>query len=141
MFFIMYGGRNLLNKAPWLIKNSEGIQKAFGVLMIILSIGIFTNLDRQFEAFIASTPYGANLTKLEENDLVKKQLDNLEGQNSATDTNSGDLLNSNTPAPEFTGLTKWLNPEKPQSIKDLKGKVVLVDFWTCLLYTSDAADE
>ena len=131
MFFIMYGGRNLLNKAPWLVKNSEGIQKGFGVLMIILAIGIFTNLDRQFEAFIASTPYGANLTSLENNDLVTKQLDQLKGQK--TDTNTTDatgLFNTNKPAPEFTGITKWLNPEQPQTIKGLKGKVVLVDFWT-----------
>ncbi|MEO6509194.1 MAG: thioredoxin family protein [Patescibacteria group bacterium] len=35
------------------------------------------------------------------------------------------------PAPEFVGLTKWLNPDDHAlSIAQLKGKVVLVDFWT-----------
>lgn len=33
-------------------------------------------------------------------------------------------------APEFTGLDKWLNTDQPLSISGLKGKVVLVDFWT-----------
>lgn len=36
---------------------------------------------------------------------------------------------SQGPAPELTGITHWLN-SKPLTIKDLKGKVVLVDFWT-----------
>ncbi len=33
------------------------------------------------------------------------------------------------PAPEFKGITKWLNSD-PLTLEDLKGKVVLVDFWT-----------
>lgn len=32
-------------------------------------------------------------------------------------------------APDFTGITNWFN-SKPLSIADLRGKVVLVDFWT-----------
>ncbi|AMO93428.1 ahpC/TSA family protein [Collimonas fungivorans] len=33
------------------------------------------------------------------------------------------------PAPEFTGIEKWLNSE-PLTMQQLRGKVVLVDFWT-----------
>ncbi len=33
------------------------------------------------------------------------------------------------PAPEFVGLENWLNSE-PLKIQDLRGKTVLVDFWT-----------
>ena len=33
------------------------------------------------------------------------------------------------PAPEFTGIDKWLNTE-PLTVSQLRGKVVLVDFWT-----------
>ncbi|OZI40578.1 thioredoxin [Bordetella genomosp. 1] len=33
------------------------------------------------------------------------------------------------PAPEFTGIEKWLNSE-PLTLAGLRGKVVLVDFWT-----------
>jgi len=131
MFFIMIGGRQLLSKVPSLVQNGGAIQKGFGVLMIILAFMIYLNLDRQFEAYIAATPYGANLTSLEQNDLVTKQLDVLKGKkstNTAIDTTG--LLNTNTPAPEFVGIDKWLNTDKPSSIKDLRGKVVLVDFWT-----------
>ncbi|MFC7473342.1 redoxin family protein [Dankookia sp. GCM10030260] len=34
------------------------------------------------------------------------------------------------PAPEFAGLDGWLNSPVPLSIAGLRGKVVLVDFWT-----------
>lgn len=131
MFIIMYGGRNLLKKAPWLVKNTSVIQKAFGVLMILFAIAIFTNLDLQFEAYLAATPYGADLTQLENNNAVISQLNTLKGsakQNINLD--SSGLFNADTPAPDFVGITKWLNTDKPLSIKDLRGKVVLVDFWT-----------
>lgn len=32
-------------------------------------------------------------------------------------------------APEFTGLTRWLN-SPPLTMTELQGEVVLVDFWT-----------
>ncbi|MCC8392706.1 thioredoxin family protein [Paraburkholderia sp. MMS20-SJTR3] len=32
-------------------------------------------------------------------------------------------------APEFTGISQWLNSE-PLKLQQLRGKVVLVDFWT-----------
>jgi thiol-disulfide isomerase/thioredoxin len=40
------------------------------------------------------------------------------------------FFNADSPAPDFVGVTKWLNTDGPISIRSLKGKVVLVDFWT-----------
>ena len=34
------------------------------------------------------------------------------------------------PAPELVGGTAWLNVSKPLTLADLKGKMVLLDFWT-----------
>jgi DNA-binding beta-propeller fold protein YncE len=36
----------------------------------------------------------------------------------------------NITAPDFPTGAAWLNTDKPVSIKDLKGKIVLLDFWT-----------
>ena len=38
-------------------------------------------------------------------------------------------LAANQAAPEFTGIDKWLNSD-PLTMQQLRGKVVLVDFWT-----------
>ncbi len=140
MFAIMYGGRGLFQKIPWLLPNAEKIQKVFGVLMIVTAIGIFFNVDRKFQSFILDTfpQYGVGLTSIEDNDAVKKQLDTLfekkPDKNSSgkpmNEVLNNDVLNKEGPlAPEIIPGGKWFNSD-PLTIKELKGKVVLVDFWT-----------
>lgn len=123
MLAIMIGGRGLLQKIPWLLPNTSKIQKGFGVLMILTAVAIFFNFDRKFQSFILDKfpSYGTGLTKIEDNNAVKNELDKL---------SSFDNPFSNSPmAPELIEGGRWFNSE-PLRIKDLKGKVVLVDFWT-----------
>ena len=50
--------------------------------------------------------------------------------NLSANVSRGTVLNVQpTPAPQFVGLTNWMN-SKPLTLSQLKGKVVLVDFWT-----------
>lgn len=134
MLAITYGGRTLLLKVPWLLKNTATIQKAFGVIMILVAIGIFLNFDRQFETYIITKfpQYGAGLTRLEDNSYVRKGLlDIKNNKNKNLLQNTIDNLGQTIypKAPEITAGGEWFNT-KPLSIKKLRGKVVLVDFWT-----------
>lgn len=76
MLAIIYGGRQLLSKVPWLTNNTVKIQKAFGVLMILTALAIFFNLDRKFQTYILDKfpNYGTRLTSLEDNQTVRDQL-------------------------------------------------------------------
>lgn len=122
MLAITYGGRELLQRNPWLLKNSGTIQKIFGALMMVTAIGIYFNVDRTFQSYILRQfpQYGANLTKVEENKTVKQQLSQLQY--------SPNLMNTSQ-APEFELGGTWLN-SSPLTMSSLRGKVVLIDFWT-----------
>ncbi len=136
MFFIMALGQTASKKLPWLLNNSGSIQKAFGVLMIFTALAIFFNLDRRFQTFILNTfpNYGTGLTKFEDIPLINDALNNLTGTEVKKD-NVGkpmfdiDSNKSGPPAPEIIQGGEWFNSE-PLQLSDLKGKVVLIDFWT-----------
>ncbi len=125
---ITMGGRTLLTNHPWLLANTARIQKAFGILMLLTALAIYNSWDRGFQTFILDKfpAYGTGLTKLEDNALVQQQLNTLKkggtGMNNILESTYGN-------APDFTAGGQWFNTE-PLSMKELRGKVVLVDFWT-----------
>ncbi|MBP7876131.1 cytochrome c biogenesis protein DipZ [Candidatus Woesebacteria bacterium] len=126
MFLIMMAGSKALQKVPWLVRNSAGIQKAFGVLMILTAVSIMFNLDRRFQSFVLKSfpNYGLGLTQFEDADLIKDQI---------TKVNQKPMLSlagqKSSLAAELVVGGEWFNSD-PLLLADLKGKVVLVDFWT-----------
>ena len=43
---------------------------------------------------------------------------------------AGAIQEESVKAPELEGGVGWLNTDKPVTLASLKGKVVLLDFWT-----------
>jgi DNA-binding beta-propeller fold protein YncE len=52
------------------------------------------------------------------------------GSDRQTARASADADSGRTLAPDFAGASGWINTDKPISINDLKGQVVVLDFWT-----------
>ena len=50
--------------------------------------------------------------------------------NAGTDSEDTSMNKKAIRAPELNGGTGWLNTDRPIYVKDLKGKIVLLDFWT-----------
>lgn len=132
MFTIMLLGSHALQKVPWLASNTGMIQKAFGMLMMVTAIGIYFNVDRRFQTFVITTfpQYGVGLTRFEDTAVIKDQLNKLNDQPVNEDAIGKPMQESRgVPAPELQVNGKWFNSD-PLQIKDLRGKVVLIDFWT-----------
>lgn len=135
MFIITWGGRSLLNNHPWLLAHTGRIQKIFGVVMIVTAIAIYFSIDRKFQSYILDRfpQYGVGLTQFEDNDAVNNQLEKL--QNEPMDESKrgkpmSDFLASDLgKAPDFVQGGEWINSDA-LTMEGLRGKVVLVDFWT-----------
>jgi cytochrome c biogenesis protein CcdA/thiol-disulfide isomerase/thioredoxin len=107
--------------------------KAFGVLVIVTAGLMAVGADTALSADLTSAlPNWTNtLQSVERSNPVQAALSQVEGhaQASGQPASSGSNLPDTGPAPEFTGIDHWLNSQ-PLTLASLRGKVVLVDFWT-----------
>ncbi len=145
MLAVMFGGRALLARVPALTRNAAAIQRGFGALMILIAVAIGFGWDRRFQSAVltAMPGYGAGLTALENAAPVRAALQARESDSRrGTDVPGGDrfsappyaapengVLGDYGPAPAFVTRGAWLNTA-PLSMEQLRGKVVVVDFWT-----------
>ena len=109
------------------------IQQGFGLIMIVTAILIYTNYAQVIQARVLDLfpGYSRFLGQFENNSRLQKELDNLAGRKAQTIAEDAQkLLSEGGPAPEFAGIAQWLNAPAPLSLQALRGKVVLVDFWT-----------
>ncbi len=126
MLAIMVGGRAGLQRVPWLLNHTQQIQRGFGIVMMVIGVAMALNLDRQFQTWLLQTfpAYGTGLTQVENVPVVQQALNTLRQPKALNPQGNY------PPAPDFTGGTQWLNSEPLSLTGNLKGKVVLVDFWT-----------
>ncbi|MDP2695584.1 MAG: cytochrome c biogenesis protein DipZ [Gallionella sp.] len=106
MLIIALAGRRIMGRLGFFARHAEAVRKGFGVL-ILLSV-----------AYIAS---GADIEAL----FMPKET--AEAPRSELVLQEG--LGRPYAAPEFAGIEAWQN-SAPLTMKELQGKVVLIDFWT-----------
>ncbi|MFP3579611.1 cytochrome c biogenesis protein DipZ [Arthrobacter sp. SIMBA_036] len=128
-------GRRVAERVKTFRKNQRKIRVAGGIMMIALAIGLVFNLPQLLQRLVPD--YTSTLqAQVQDNESVKKALDLgglVNDQNKDLDkcTNGGTELESCGTAPDLKGIQQWFNTpgNQPVNLKDLKGKVVLVDFW------------
>jgi cytochrome c biogenesis protein CcdA/thiol-disulfide isomerase/thioredoxin len=153
------GGRRLFERVRR-AGRGPALQRALGAVMVLTAIAIATNLDVNFDQFVAQHIPDVNLTaSLECSETVTKHLHEISGRQpkfapangSSSCHSSGSSVKAAPvnasqatlladarglrklgPAPEFMQTQDWFNTPgmKPLSLSSLRGRVVLIDFWT-----------
>lgn len=135
MLLVAYGGQAITTKIRGIAKYSTQLEKIFGVILLLLAFAIYFQYDTLLQAKIVEKFPSLNsniestiLGKLgQESKELKSQSVNL--NQPITNTMNKVKLDDYGIAPDFKGITKWLNSD-PLTMEQLKGKVVLIDFWT-----------
>lgn len=126
LLVVSLAGRKAIRTYAWAIDTHSLFRRLLGVLFIIIGVIVFLGLQVKVETWIANhLPFDE--TKIERILLANQQQNNIIQKIAAA--NNSVLNVQSTPAPELTGLTNWIN-SSPKTMAQLKGKVVLVDFWT-----------
>ncbi len=121
-------------------RRARAIRVTGGVLMIVLALAIGFNVTDALQRDVPGYTTALQ-NSVEQNSGASSQLRALESGGGADNdtlqpgsscTEGGQTLEDCGPAPELTGITGWLNtPEDtPLTLASLRGKVVLIDFWT-----------
>jgi cytochrome c biogenesis protein CcdA/thiol-disulfide isomerase/thioredoxin len=114
------------------------VQRGLGIVMLATALAIVTGVDLRFDQAVARDIPGVNVTAgLERSGAVASRLDDLTGHRPAfTAAKAGRPNPSGLPvlgtAPAFAGTGRWFNTPGGggESLRSLRGRVVLVDFWT-----------
>jgi cytochrome c biogenesis protein CcdA/thiol-disulfide isomerase/thioredoxin len=145
LYFLMLGGRRVV--AP-LARRGNGLQVAMGAVMVVVAVAMAGNYDVRFQNRIASDlpSFLVNPTEgLEDTAAARTALEGARGEAahgvgaaaaSAPTPSTGPDGKAELPvlgtAPEFVDTQDWFNTpgDKPLTLRSLRGRVVLVDFWT-----------
>ena len=131
LFAIALGGRRVL--APLRRAGALRVQQALGAVLLATAVLLAVGLDTRFETALARHTSDITVTAgLERSRAVQEQLQDLHGSARFAATPGSSGLPVLGAAPDFTGTQRWFNTpgDKPLSLASLRGRVVLVDFWT-----------
>src|SRR3989338_2015985 len=137
LLLVGYCGQAAVHSVRALAKYTGLVKQIAGVLLILTSLGLQFRLFEQAQIWLLeNTNFGDLGTKIEEKLFERDMYEAIEDEKDEKDTEDKKEDNSDEMklpkikrAPEFTGLGPWHGSE-PFTLASLKGKVVLVDFWT-----------
>lgn len=121
-------GKKFISRFSWAVDTHSLFRRIIGVIFVLIGIAIISGSEIRIETWVANhLPFDE--TRIEQVLLAKQNKESIIHKISSSISDSTTLNVQPTPAPAFAGLTNWIN-SSPLTISQLKGKVVLVDFWT-----------
>jgi cytochrome c biogenesis protein CcdA/thiol-disulfide isomerase/thioredoxin len=105
MMLIALAGRAAMSRLGWFTRHAEAVRKGFGVI-ILAAVALLASGVDVTRWFTGDAPVEVGAPMGLSEGLAKPYM-----------------------APEFAGITGWIN-SGPLTMQALRGKVVLVDFWT-----------
>ncbi|HUD05955.1 MAG TPA: redoxin family protein [Candidatus Saccharimonadales bacterium] len=128
LLLVSLAGRKIISRFSWAVDTHSLFRRIVGVIFVLIGVVIIFGQEVKIETWVANhLPFDE--TRIERVLLAKQNKESLIHKLTTDISNSSVLNVSPVPAPQFVGLTNWIN-SKPLTISHLKGKVVLVDFWT-----------
>jgi len=127
MLLIGLGGRRAMGRFGAFRAHARSVRAALGVVIAATALAIVFNVDRRFQTALPGYT-NALQSHIEGTSYAKKHLAKLTGHKETRAVDAPNLADYG-PAPDFRGISQWLN-SKPLTLAKLRGKVVLVDFWT-----------
>lgn len=130
LLLISLMGRRVLEKIKWASNPTGWFQRVIAIVFILVGLAVATGFQKTVQTYLVDKDF-LNIKTLEEK-LVpedKKEKSSLDITNSQNDLDPKRFNVDPYAAPEITGITEWINSD-PLTIESLRGKVVLVDFWT-----------
>jgi len=132
LLLVALAGRRYLRRFTWAIDTHSQFRRGIGVIFVLIGVVIASGNLGKLELLAANhLPFDEARLELRllphRRQAISAPLSNGRSSTASTDTT---VLNvPPTPAPEFLGLSDWIN-SPPLHVAQLRGKVVLVDFWT-----------
>jgi cytochrome c biogenesis protein CcdA/thiol-disulfide isomerase/thioredoxin len=127
MLAIAIGGQRLGSSLKVVRTHAESARRVAGVVVAVTALAIAFGVDQRFTTAVPG--YTSALQKqIERNTTARAELEKLDGSGAAAATTNGGVGQ----APGFRDIDEWLNTPggRPLSLAQLRGRVVLVDFWT-----------
>ncbi|AKJ31849.1 hypothetical protein AAW51_5158 [Caldimonas brevitalea] len=109
MLAIGYGGQAASLRMRAMARHTGRLRRAFGLAVVAVAVAMLAKVDTQVVAALSRWVSA--------------------GAAAAVQPEADGPVPVGAPAPDFAGITHWLN-SPPLTMSQLRGRVVLVDFWT-----------